>query len=135
MKKKLVTVMVTAGLVGSGLALQAEPIDNTNTLPNAKPGQCYAKVMVPAQYEIKPEKVMVREAAEKIETIPARYEWVEETVTVNAAQTKLVPVPAITRHVLPRILPGSEIQDREKGCAGTGSCRTGRNHSGAIRGR
>ena len=103
MQKKLVTMLVTAGLAGSGLMLQAEPIDNTNTLPAAKPGQCYAKVMVPAQYEIKPEKVMVREAAEKIETIPARYEWVEEKVTVNAAQIRLVPVPAEYQEVSEKI--------------------------------
>jgi hypothetical protein len=77
-----------------GLMTQAEPVDNTNTLPPAKPGQCYAKVMVPAKYETKEERVLVREAAEKIQTIPAKYEWVEETVTIKAAHTKLVPVPA-----------------------------------------
>ena len=94
MSNKLATLIVSAGLIMPGSVIQAEPIDNTNTLPPAKPGQCYAKVMIPARYETKAEKVLVREAAEKIETIPAKYEWVEEKVTLNAAHTKLVPVAA-----------------------------------------
>jgi hypothetical protein len=94
MNKKLATLLVSASILAPGFMIQAEPIDNTNTLPPAKPGQCYAKVMVPAKYETKEEKVLVRESAEKIETIPAKYEWMEKTVTINAAHTKLVPVPA-----------------------------------------
>ena len=66
MRKKIVTLVATAGLFVPGLMIQAEPIDNTNTLPDAKPGQCYAKVMVPAEYETKAEKVLVRESAEKL---------------------------------------------------------------------
>ncbi|MDT8385885.1 MAG: peptidoglycan-binding protein [Thiogranum sp.] len=103
MRKNIITLMMTAGLAGPGLLLHAAPIDKTNTLPDAKAGQCYAKVMVPAQYEIKPEKVMVREAAEKIETIAARYEWVEENVTVSAAEIRLVPVPAEYQEVTEKI--------------------------------
>ena len=94
MSNKLATLIVSAGMIMPGSVIQAEPIDNTNTLPPAKPGQCYAKVMTPAKYETKAEKVLVREAAEKIETIPAKYEWVEQKVTLNAAHTKLVPVAA-----------------------------------------
>jgi hypothetical protein len=92
MSNKLATFIVSAGLIVPGLPIQAEPIDKTNTLPPAKPGQCYAKVMIPAKYETKAEKVLVREAAEKIETIPAKYEWVEKKVTLSAAHTELVPV-------------------------------------------
>ncbi|MEN8801728.1 MAG: peptidoglycan-binding domain-containing protein [Thiogranum sp.] len=94
MRNNLAALIVSAGLIMPGSVIQAEPIDNTNTLPPAKPGQCYAKVMIPAKYETKAEKVLVRESAEKIETIPAKYEWVEKQVTLNAAHTKLVPVPA-----------------------------------------
>lgn len=94
MSKNLAALIVSAGLIMPGSVIQAEPIDNTNTLPPAKPGQCYAKVMIPAKYETKAEKVLVRESAEKIETIPAKYEWVEKQVTLNAAHTKLVPVAA-----------------------------------------
>ena len=79
------------GLTAPLLAIE----DNTNTLPNAKPGECYAKVMVPAQYRDETTTVVVKEAAEKVEVIPAKYNIVEERVLVAEASTKLVPVPAV----------------------------------------
>jgi hypothetical protein len=101
---KLAICAVSAGLIVPGFLIGAEPIvDNTNTLPDAKPGQCYAKVMVPAKYETKEEKVLVRESAEKIETIPAQYEWIEQKVTINPAHTKLVPVEASYKEVVEKI--------------------------------
>ena len=103
MRIKLSTLMLSAGLVMPGFTTVAEPIDKTNTLPAAKPGQCYAKVMLPAQYQAKEEKVLVREAAEKIDTIPAKYEWVEQQVTVTPPQTKLVPVPAVYEKVTEKV--------------------------------
>ena len=103
MRIKFSTLMLSAGLVMPGFTTVAEPVDNTNTLPPAKPGQCYAKVMVPAQYESKEEKVLVREAAEKIDTIPAKYEWVEQKVTITPAQSKLVPVPAVYEEVTEKV--------------------------------
>lgn len=103
MRIKVSTLMLSAGLVMPGFTTVAEPIDNTNTLPAAKPGQCYAKVMVPAQYQNKEEKVLVREAAEKIDTIPAKYEWVEQQVTITPAQSKLVPVAAVYEEVTEKV--------------------------------
>ena len=101
--RRFTTFAMLAGLASPYAITSAEPVDKTNTLPDAKPGQCYAKVMVPAQYETKSEKVMVRESAEKIETIPARYEWVEEKVTISPAYTKLVPIPAKYEKVAEKI--------------------------------
>src|SRR5262245_56294668 len=43
--------------------------------PNAKPGECYAKVYVPATYKTVTERVLVREASERLETVPAEYDW------------------------------------------------------------
>ena len=100
---RTMTILVVASLVMPVQSSLAEPVDKTNTLPNAKPGECYAKVMVPAKYETKQEKVLVREAAQKIETIPARYESVEKTVTVNPLHTKLVPEPAKFEKVTEKI--------------------------------
>lgn len=62
--------------------------------PNAKPGECYAKVFVPEQFGSKEETVCVREASERLEVVPARYEWVEERVVVKEASTVLQEVPA-----------------------------------------
>ncbi len=74
--------------------VQAEPVDATSALPQAKPGECYAKVVVPAQYKTENVDVTVREASARFETVPAAYEMVEEKVLVKEAAEKIVPVPA-----------------------------------------
>ena len=62
--------------------------------PNARAGECYAKVMVPAEYKTVDEKVVVAEASQKIEVIPAKYEWTEVRVPIQQESEKLVAVPA-----------------------------------------
>jgi len=62
--------------------------------PNARAGECYAKVFVPPTFRTVTERVLVRDASETIEIIPARYEWVEEKVLVKDASTELQAVPA-----------------------------------------
>lgn len=62
--------------------------------PDAKAGECYAKVVVPAKYKSVDERVLVQEASEKITIIPAKYEWIEEKVEISPASKKLVTVPA-----------------------------------------
>ena len=69
--------------------------DNTGLMPsNPKPGECYARVIIPAKYETTSEQVLKRQASERIEIIPASYETVTETVVVKDASTKLEVVPA-----------------------------------------
>jgi len=62
--------------------------------PNAKPGECYARVYVPPTYKSTQEKVLKKEASEKLEIIPAKYELVEERVLVKEASQRLEVVPA-----------------------------------------
>ena len=94
-------------------------VSNSDTLlpPNAKTGECYARVLIPATYrtvtkdiiknkaskriEVVPatyetvtEDVLVKEAGETLSTIPAVYDWVEEQVLVSAESSKLVSHPA-----------------------------------------
>jgi len=69
--------------------------DRTDTLPNAKPGECYAKVMVPAKYKTEKTTVVVKEASERVTVIPAEYKVATERVKVTEASTKLVPVAAV----------------------------------------
>jgi len=64
------------------------------TPPNAKAGECYAKVVVPAKYRTVEERVLVQEASNKITIIPAKYEWVNEKIEVTPASTKLKTIPA-----------------------------------------
>ena len=62
--------------------------------PDAKAGECYAKVVIPAKYKSVNERVLVQEASEKIKVIPAKYEWIEDKVEISPASKKLVTVPA-----------------------------------------
>ena len=69
-------------------------VDATATLPDAKPGECYAKVIVPAKFEVRPEKVLVKPESETVEIIPATYDVQEKQVLVKEESKKLVAVPA-----------------------------------------
>ncbi|MGI9493511.1 MAG: peptidoglycan-binding domain-containing protein [Geminicoccaceae bacterium] len=72
--------------------------------PNPVPGRCYARVMLPATYEVSEEKVLIKPAEQKIEVNDARYEWVEETIVVKEASKRLETVPAVYDTVSEQIL-------------------------------
>jgi hypothetical protein len=72
--------------------VQAEDISLTP--PNAVPGECYARVVSPAQYEDVEEQVIIKEAAEEISIVPAEYGTAEEEVEVIPSTKKLTPIPA-----------------------------------------
>jgi hypothetical protein len=62
--------------------------------PNAKAGECYARVWVPASYRTLSKQMLVKEPSERVEIIPAKYEWVEERVLVKEASSRLETIPA-----------------------------------------
>lgn len=72
--------------------------------PNAKPGECYSRVLVPAQYESGEETVLARAASSRIEVIPAEYGMVEETILVQEESTKLEVIPATYKTVTEEIM-------------------------------
>ena len=109
-------------------SLQSQPAGSGDLLPPAaKPGECYARAFVPAQYkpvtktvlkreagervETLPavygtteEQVLVQEASQKLELIPAKYGWKEEQVLVKEASTQLVEQPAVYESVEEKVL-------------------------------
>lgn len=72
--------------------------------PNPKAGECYARVLIPAKYRSVSERVLTRDASERIEIIPARYETAQETVLVKEASTKLEIVPAVYGEVQDQVI-------------------------------
>ncbi len=62
--------------------------------PDARPGECYARVHIPPRYETVTEQVLLQPESEEIVVIPAQFEWVEEEVLVKEASTELEVVPA-----------------------------------------
>ncbi len=72
--------------------------------PNAKPGHCYARVLIPATWGQTTDKVLVREASERVEIVPARYETVSERVLVKEASARLETIPARYETVEERVM-------------------------------
>jgi len=72
--------------------------------PNPMPGHCYARVLLPATYDVSKEQVLVKAAEQKIKIDEARYEWVEEAVLVKDASSRLETVPAVYETVSEKVL-------------------------------
>ena len=70
---------------------------------DAKPGECYARVTIPAKTETTGEQVLVSAATVKTETIPATYKTVTEQVLVTAASTRIETVPATYKTITRRV--------------------------------
>lgn len=82
--------------------------------PNAQPGKCYARVLIPATYSETTETVLVKEASERVEVIPAQYETVTERVLVRDASTRLETIPPRYETVEERILVRPESKRFEE---------------------
>ncbi len=117
------------------------PMDTSPLLPpNAKPGECYARIwippkfktvtekvlargegerleIIPAKYETTTERILVREETERLEVIPATYKTVTERVLVKEASVRLVPVPAKYKTVTEKVLvqPGYTTWKKGRG--------------------
>jgi len=89
--KNTVAELSTAGI--------AAPAPNNFGPPNAKPGECYARVEVPGKSSSRTKQVLVSPATTKVETIPAKFKTVEEQVLVTPATTKTEVVPATYKSV------------------------------------
>jgi len=60
--------------------------------PNAKAGECYSRVVLPAKYEDVEEQVVVKEASTEVTIVPAEYETIKQEVEVMPAVKKMTPV-------------------------------------------
>jgi len=120
--------------------------------PNAKPGECYARVYVPPTYKTVTEKAVKQEAGEKLETfeptfetvkeqvmvkgpsqrlerIPATYEWVDEQVVLQPEHKHLRSVPPVYKTVSEKVLVSPERTEWKKG---TGPIQKVDNSTGEI---
>ena len=94
MRKLILPCMGMLASVIFAVPATAQQIDNTQILPDAKPGECYAKVITPAQFTTRTEEIVVQEASERIETIEAVYEQVDQTIVVKEPAQLLTVEPA-----------------------------------------
>jgi hypothetical protein len=77
---------------------------------SAKPGECFAKVVRPAQFRTDTVRKLVKEASERIETVPAKYETVKERVLVKEASERIEIVPPVYKAVKVHV-QNEEIQE------------------------
>jgi regulator of extracellular matrix RemA (YlzA/DUF370 family) len=103
---KLSTVLAVSLTVAStGLAADA---GIEGILPNAQPGECYAKVIIPAKFETTTEKILSKEASETLQIIPAKYGTGTEKVLVKEASTRLSVIPATYKNTTEKVLVRDE---------------------------
>lgn len=79
-------------------------VTNDMLPPNAQPGHCYARVLIPAEYTQGSETITARAASQRIDVTPAKYEFVEERVMLQEASTRLEIVPASYKTVSERVM-------------------------------
>ena len=91
---------VLMGMTGTAFAQSQDEVDAAYTAatellpPEARPGECYARVFIPGTEKRVANKVLVKEATEKLEVVPAIYEEVEEVVEIQSESEVLEIVPA-----------------------------------------
>lgn len=91
--KPVVTATPAAPATPSAPAVPSSPVGDVP--PNAEPGKCYARCLIPEQYEFKEEQVLDKPASFKMEVTPATYKTVTDTVVVKKAFTKKIAVAAV----------------------------------------
>ncbi len=92
MKAHLLTAVVVSTFSAWGLSYAEDNM--MSLIPHAKPGECYARVMIPPKFRTETSTVVIKEASQSLHITPATYDWVEEQVVVSEATSKLEVVPA-----------------------------------------
>jgi len=103
MKVALIAAATTLILLSGPALTRAQSIDNTETLLNAKPGECFAMVITPAELTTQSELVVVQAASERIKSIAAKYETVEQTILVKEAGRSISVIPAVYEDAVEQI--------------------------------
>lgn len=81
--------MVVLALIAGSTANAQEAI----SLPeNAKPGECYARVMTAPQFKTETERVLKSDASHRVEVIPATFKTETERVLVKEGGEKIILV-------------------------------------------
>lgn len=85
---------------------------DANTLPpNAKIGECYARVVIPPTFKTEKARVLVKGSSTKLDVVPAKYEMADEKVLVKEASTRLEVVPATYKWVEERVMVKPERKE------------------------
>ncbi len=103
MKVYKISTVVAAALIAATSTLTADATEAV-VLPNAQPGECYAKVLTPAKFETRTEKVLAKEASSTLTVIPAQYGSTEQKILVKEASSTLSVVPGTFKNITEKVL-------------------------------
>lgn len=93
MEKSLRMGMVLGAVaLGSVSTASAGPADASAAPPDAVPGQCYARVLIPAKYKVNAERFKIKDETQRVRVLPTQYKKVVERVLVKDAGEKLLIV-------------------------------------------
>ena len=88
------TILLVIGCMVTSVIATAQAQTGMDLPPaDAKPGECYAKVLVPSRYEVQQQRVMTRPETRRSRKVEAEYETVEQSVLIQDAAFEFVPVP------------------------------------------
>jgi len=101
--------------VQQGTSVVASQGNAAQLPPNAKPGECYARVYLTPKYKTISKRVMVQPASEEIKIIPAKYEMAEKQVLIDEASTEYKEIPAVYKWITEKVLVKEAHTIWEKG--------------------
>lgn len=104
MKTELSSALVGALCLVGSTSVLAQQTGDALLPPNAKAGECYARVFVPPSYQTQTERVMVQPEGERVQYSEPQYEWVMETRVLRPEHEKLDIVPAKFEWVEERVM-------------------------------
>lgn len=89
----LLQAVFTSALLGA--PAEAQTIRARAGLPpNPSPGECYARVYIPAKTREVAKRVLLAEPAEQIVVTPAEYRWVEKKIEIEGESERIEVTPA-----------------------------------------
>ncbi len=107
MKVYKLSSVLAVSLIAASTSLTAEAVESS-IIPNAQPGECYAKALIPAKFETHTEKVLVKEASERLEIVPAQFGSNTQKVLVQEASEKLHVIPATFKNITEKVMVRDE---------------------------
>jgi hypothetical protein len=102
--KTAVTGKVATAQTVESTTTSTTPTADSVMPPNATPGHCYARLVIPEEYETQMKQVMVSPELSKLEVEPAKYAMAEEQVLVSEEWEELVVIPATYKTVTEQVM-------------------------------
>ncbi len=119
--KRLNLILTVAFTLILGYASYAQP----GNIPNQEPGKCYAKCMIPDEYQDQTQTIVVKAATQRVEVIPATYGTESEDVLVKASSQRIEKKPALYTTQTERYrvgCPSGYMDGMAAGGSGTDEC-------------